>query len=206
MKKAIPVLILSLSLALAGCSQVTEDETEATATTSEATTTTEDDWDGIEYVTWTETVLDPDSPSLCVQDGVCIGVDYFYDPGQIPEPSRPQTTTFIVVLASCAEVYNGDLLGRTICFDPDWVDQQLSDEPIRLDNEDFRLYQKTGGEYVDITPDNLEMVSEFSEDNKVYMADIVSNTLGDLEEGEYKITIGGYSMDFKMIVRENYAW
>ena len=70
---------------------------------------------------------------------------------------------------------------------------------------EVRLYKKSGSGYVDISPGDF-VVDVYSEDEWTQFASISSTSLGELDEGYYRLEVGGYDLDFELKVQGFEAW
>ena len=70
---------------------------------------------------------------------------------------------------------------------------------------EVRLYKKSGSGYVDISPGDF-VVDVYSEDEWTQFASISSISLGELDEGYYRLEVGGYDVDFELKVQGFEAW
>lgn len=84
-----------------------------------------------------------------------------------------------------------------------------------FNDNDIKLYVKSGDEYVDITPDTIWTeyegdVQSKDDHNEFHVTDCTYNVhfqgLGELEEGYYKIEIGDRSYEFKLRVQYFEVW
>ena len=72
-------------------------------------------------------------------------------------------------------------------------------------NAEIKLYKKSGSGYVDITPGDF-VTNVYSESEWQIYATVSSTSLGELNEGDFRLEVGGYDVDFELKVQGFEAW
>lgn len=74
-----------------------------------------------------------------------------------------------------------------------------------IGNAEIKLYKKSGSGYVDITPGDF-VTNVYSESEWQIYATVSSTSLGELNEGDFRLEVGGYDVDFELKVQGFEVW
>lgn len=77
---------------------------------------------------------------------------------------------------------------------------------ITISESDIRLYKKTEEKYTEITPTDISLTLRPYNNDKNLEISITSNTLGDLQEGDYRVECCEYYVDFVIAVHTKEVW
>ncbi|MBO7452923.1 MAG: hypothetical protein J6U54_21535 [Clostridiales bacterium] len=83
--------------------------------------------------------------------------------------------------------------------------EEYGDEIPDLDPSQMKLFVSSGNDYTEITPDDFT-VNVYLENEAIKYFEVCSESIGELQEGDYRLEIDGCTVDFRLEIQTFEVW